>query len=200
MLSAIPIFLVWTYVSWVVVLVGAQVAAGHQNERLVRQRFRARLADQALRETLAVVAAAHVARDFISGEAPRSPAALAEVLRVPALAMEEILEALARAGLLAQTAAGREVRYLPARDLDTIRVGDVRGALRRDARAEGLRAEVERQLEPGLLRVLNAAEEESRRSPQNVTLRELAALVGRADAAAPAAAQSTGGSPVLDAK
>ena len=72
-LSAIPIFLVWTYVSWLVVLVGAQVAASHQNERVVRQQFRARRTDLALRETLALVATAHVARDFLSGGPSRMP-------------------------------------------------------------------------------------------------------------------------------
>ena len=44
-LSAVPIFLVWTYISWVVVLAGAQVAASHQNERESRQRYRALRAD-----------------------------------------------------------------------------------------------------------------------------------------------------------
>jgi len=205
-LSAIPIFLVWTYVSWLVLLVGAQVAASHQNERLVRQRFRAGRADQALREVLAVVAAGNVARDFLSGGPPRTSAALAEALKVPALMIEEVLQALVRAGILAQTAAGQEVHYLPARDLDTIRVVDVRDALRRDARAGGLRAEVEGRVEPGLLRVLHAAEEESRRSPQNVTLRELAAMLGRGGAAGPAAlagprvAAPRTDRPVLDAK
>lgn len=205
-LSAIPIFLVWTYVSWVVVLVGAQVAASHQNERVSRQRFRARRADQALRETLAVVIAAHVARDFLSGGPWRSHVALADLLEVPALTIEEILEALVRAGVLARTASGREVGYLPARDPDTIRVYDLRDALRREAQAETIRAGVERHIDPELQRVVHAAEEESRSSPQNVTLRELAAMLARGDAAMSAPAPPEGpperadGRPVLDAK
>jgi len=55
-MSALPIFLVWTYVSWLIVLVGAQVAASHQNEQVTRQRLYAQRADQALKETLAVAA------------------------------------------------------------------------------------------------------------------------------------------------
>ncbi len=205
-LSAVPIFLVWTYVSWVVVLVGAQVAASHQNERASRQRFRARQTDQALRETLAVVIAAHVARDFLSGGPWRSHLALADLVEVPPLTLEEILEALVRAGLLARIASGREVGYLPARDLDTIRVEDLLDALRREPQAEAIRAGVERHIGPDLQRVVHAAEEESRRSPQNVTLRELAAMLGRGDAVTAAAAPREGppekaeGRPVLDAK
>ena len=181
-LSAIPIFLVWTYVSWVVVLAGAQVAASHQNERTVRQRFRARRADPALRETLALIIAARVARAFLSGGPWRSPTALADVVDVSPLTIEETLEALVRAGVLARTGSGPDVGYLPARDLDAIRVGDVRDALRRDVEAEGIRAELERHLEPELLRLLRDAEEESRRSAWNVTLRQLAAMLGPAEA------------------
>jgi len=205
-MSAVPIFLVWTYVSWVVVLAGAQVAASHQNERAVRQRFRARHADQALRETLAVVIAAQVARDFLGGGPRRSHAALAELVEVSALTVEETLDALVRGGLLARTTAGGEVGYLPARDPDTIRVADLRDALRRDARGEEIRADVERHLGPELERVLHADEEERRSSPHNVTLRELAAMVSQADAAKAAAPREPGRPghggerPVLDAK
>jgi membrane protein len=204
-LSAIPIFLVWTYVSWVVLLTGAQVGASHQNERVVRQRFRARRVDQALRETLAVIVAAHVARDFLSGAPPRSPAALADLVEAPPLTIEETLEALVRARLLAGVSSGGG--YLPARDLDTIRVDDLRNAVRRDAQAEALRDGVERRIEPELQRVLHAAEDESRSSPQNVTLRELAAML-RLDPAATASApepssrspQKVGGRPALDSR
>jgi len=205
-LSALPIFLVWTYVSWIVVLVGAQVAASHQNERVSRQRFRAQRADQALRETLAVVTAAHVARVFLSGGPWCSQLELADLMEVSPLTLEEILEALVRAGLLARTASGGEVGYLPARDLDAIRVDDLRDALRRDPHAETIRAGVERHLGPELQRVVHAAEVESRSSPQNVTLRELAAMLDRGDAitaAAPPPAvppEKTDRRPVLDAK
>ncbi len=175
-LSALPIFLVWTYVSWVIVLVGAQVAASHQNEQAVRQRFHAQRADQALRETLAVVVAAHIAGDFVSGGRRRDPAALADLVEMPAPVIQEILDALVEAGVLVR-ATGREPGYVPGRDPDTIRVRDLQDALRRDARAEHARAEVERRIEPELRRVLRAAEEERRISGQNLTLRELAALV-----------------------
>jgi membrane protein len=184
-LSAVPIFLVWTYVSWIVVLVGAQVAASHQNDRAVRQQFYAQRADQALREALAVVAAAYIARDFVSGDpggARTALAELAELNEVPQSTIQEILDALVQAGLLARTADGRGTRYVPGRDLDTIRVKDLQDALRRDARAEHMRAGIERLVGPELRRVLHAAEEECRSSRQNLTLRELAAVVGNVPA------------------
>ncbi len=211
-LSALPIFLVWTYVSWLVVLVGAQVAASHQNERIVRQRLRARQADQALRETLAVVLAAHVAREFLRGGPWRAQARLAELTDLPALAIEETLEALVRAGVLARADVSGEQGYLPGRDLDAIHLSDLRDALRREPQAERARAELEGRLGPELRRVLLAAEEERRRSPQNLSLRALAGMVEDvaeprpAEAAAKASAEASpsraalGKRPVADAK
>jgi membrane protein len=194
-LSAVPVFLVWTYVSWVVVLVGAQVAASHQNERIVRQQFRARHADQALKETLAILVVAHVARGFLTGGPWRDHEALADRLGVSPLTMDDTLEALVRGEILARTVRGREVSYVPARDLDAIRVADVRDALRRDARAEAIWSEVEERIDPGLRGILDAAEEERRSSRYNVTVRQLAGMLDRRDAPPRTAAATHPASP-----
>jgi membrane protein len=176
-LSAIPIFLVWTYASWIVVLVGAQVAASHQNERMVRQRFRAQRVDQATKETLAIAVAAHVARAFLDAGPWRGEEALAERLEISPLTLKEILDALVRASVLVRAPLAREVRYVPARELDAIRVSDVRDSLRRDAGSDETRAALERNLPPPLQRLLRSAEQESRQPALDVTLRELAALL-----------------------
>jgi membrane protein len=172
-LGAIPIFLVWTYVSWLVVLCGAELAASHQNEQALRQTFLARRADQALKETLAVAIGARVARDFLLGRPPRTAARIAELLAVPPPLVEEVLEALARSGIVARTPAGREIRWLPARDPGSVRANDLREAVRRDPGADGIRAGVERNLGDEVASVLAGLDEEVRRSPMNPTLREL---------------------------
>lgn len=174
--SAVPVFLVWAYISWVIVLTGAQVAASHQNIRAVGEHLLTRSMDQAMREALAVVLAAHMARAFLSGTSPPGEAALAQLANVPRTAVAEILDALICAGLLARTADGKEVGYMPAREPETIRVKGLRDALRRDARSEDLRAELDRQLAPELRTLLRALEEEDRDCPaNNLTLRDLAA-------------------------
>jgi len=211
-LSAIPIFLVWTYVSWIVVLVGAQVAASHQNERTIRQRLRATRADQALRETLALLLAARVARAFVAGVPWRGRAETADLVELSPLTIEQTLDALVRGGVLARTAGAGDAAYLPARDVDGLRVEDVRAALRKDADAGALRAELERHLAPGLLLLLRAAEESVGDAGWNLTLRELAALSSRepieatprdaerAPRGPPRGPLGDAGRPVLDAK
>jgi membrane protein len=208
-LSAIPIFLVWLYASWVVVLLGAQVAASHQNEWRIRQRVRATRADQDLKETLAVVIAARVARAFVDGAAWRGGEELADLVEVSPLTIEQTLDALVRAGIVARATAGAGTVWLPARDLDAVRVDDVRRALRREADADPIRADLERHASADLVRLLRDAEREARESGRNVTLRELAAMApppGPGEATPAAAPEKPRGPlgdarrPVLDAK
>jgi membrane protein len=199
-LGALPIFFVWNYVSWLIVLVGAQLAASHQNARSTRQRLHAQRADQALKETLAVAVAAHVAHDFLAGGPRRGHVELAELLEVPPPTVEEILDHLVRAELLVRAVVGRDVGYVPGRDVDAIRVSDLRAALRRDAQAEEIRSAVERHLDPELQRVLAAVEREVCDSPRNRTLRELAALVRPPAARGPPALVASEAEAVVDAK
>jgi membrane protein len=174
-MGAIPIFLVWTYLSWLVVLSGAQVAACHQNQRAMGERFSARRVDQALRERLAMALATLVVRDFRAG-ARRTEASLADDLQLPRAAVNEILSALVRAGVLARAVVGRDVFYLPSCDPGALRLADVRDAVRREPEADSLRSEVDGKLPPGLRKLLDTAEDEWRRSPGNLTLRELSDL------------------------
>jgi membrane protein len=182
--AALPIFLVWTYASWIVLLVGAQLAASHQGEQVVRQRFRMRHVDQALREVLAVAVGAVIARDFLDGGPRRSADALAELLEVPPPLVEEVLEALARTGLVARAVFERDIAWVPGRDVDAIRVGDLREAVRRDPEGDEIRDAVARELGPGLQRVLR--EVEAATVPErDLTLRQLAAMLGARGGAGP---------------
>jgi len=155
------------------VLVGAQLAAGHHNERVARQRFRMRRTDPALRETLAVALGALITHDFLAGGPRRDAAALSEVLEVPPQLVEEVLDALVRAHLVLRAVIGAAGAYVPGGDVDRIRVEDLRQALRRDPTADEVRAEVASRLGRRLEPVLRSVAE-SRARPGGLTLRELA--------------------------
>jgi membrane protein len=175
--GAIPIFLVWMSVSWMAVLIGALVAASHQNEQVLHQRLRSRYADQQLKETLGVAVAARVTRDFLDGGPRRTVAELSELLAVPPPVMDDVVEQLARAGVMAKTVCGGDIAFLPGRDVDQVRAEDVRLALREDPRAGELRRSTEEHLDHALARMLATHEERQRTSDDNLTLRGLAALV-----------------------
>lgn len=172
--GAIPIFLFWIYVSWAIVMLGGELAASHQNESLARQRRRVQTLDEALREQIAVVVMARVAANFAAGREPWSVGALAEILEVPPLAVQDIVRALEQAHMLVQVEASPEPLLLPRRGLSMIRVTDVMDALRHAERGgAGGTAPISLGRTGELLR---AWERERAVSPRNLTLAELAVI------------------------
>jgi membrane protein len=183
--GAIPIFLVWLNVSWLIVLVGAQLGAADQNEQLVRQRLRATQADQLLKERIAVAVVAHASRAFLERCPRPTAAALAERLEVPLPTVDEVCEQLARAGVLARAIADHEIGFVPGRDLDTVRVHDVMRAMRVKCAEGDALPRVEPALGTRLAQLLADLEQAAVASPHNLTLRQLAGYVDLRRASAP---------------
>jgi membrane protein len=98
--GALPIFLVWIYLSWLTVLIGGGVAAGHQNTRLLVQQMRARGADLRFCEALAVNVVALIGRSFLRGETRWTRETLACELDVSDELIARVLAGLEAAGLV----------------------------------------------------------------------------------------------------
>ncbi len=194
--GAIPIFLVWLYVSWMVVLLGALLAASHQNEQGLRQAMQARRVDQELREVLAVAISAESSRRFLEGCNGPTQNELADLLDAPAPTVQEVLNALVKAGILARVVCGADLGHLPAKDIDSTRLSDVRDAVRVAPEAGEIREVVESRLRPSLRQLIHLAEQAVRDGSFNLSLRQLAqhAVSAKKPATAPVHEQ------VLDAK
>jgi membrane protein len=172
--AALPIFLVWLDLSWIIVLVGAQLAASHQYERRFKNQVRAQHVDQELKESLAVAVAAAVGRRFIEGRPPVTALELAEALEAPPPAVEQVLDALVRAGLLVRVAEAGEPGYDPARDVDTVHVAELEGAVRYDPSAAALKEALEHAVGAELGALLRSRHAEPTKDLGAVTLREIA--------------------------
>lgn len=198
--GALPIFLVWLNVSCLIVLVGAQLASADQNEKLVRQRLRARQADQLMKEKIAAAVVAHVTQAFLQ-RCPRPTAnLLAERLEVPVPTVEEVCEHLARTGFLARVVVDHEIGFMPGRDPDTLRVHEVTRAMRTGCADGDPAPRVEPALGTRLSQLLAELDGAVERSDCNLTLRELAALVEAPRRAPEQAAPAGDRKPVIDGK
>jgi membrane protein len=129
--GAIPIFLAWLQISWLVVLAGAQIAASHQNSSELSQRKRLANADPALKESISLAALLSIGRAFVACERPVSRGALSNELFVPEPLLTELLDQLIRAQLLVTTGEPSDPSYVLARPAEAIHMKDVLDALRR---------------------------------------------------------------------
>ncbi|MFT6362885.1 MAG: membrane protein [Planctomycetota bacterium] len=128
-IAAFPIFLVWVNISWITVLIGAELAFAHQNEPAYRQIARSAEHDQSFRERVALRALIRLTEVFQSGEGSPEVPDLAVAMGVPERSLEEVLHVLRDEGVLAVDGASPR-RYLFARDPDFLRVKEVLDALK----------------------------------------------------------------------
>jgi len=128
-LASLPIFLVGLYMSWLVLLFGAQTAYLWQNRRVYWQERIARNINQAGRELVAVGVMACVSRRFLEGEAAPTIIELANEVGIPSQVVAQIVAPLQAAGLIVEV-TGRQTGFFPARAPDRITLFDVIRAMR----------------------------------------------------------------------
>jgi membrane protein len=126
-LAAFPIFLVWIYLTWVIVLIGLEVAYTHQNFAvLVRLRARGERPQLRQRLSLALKAFSLIAQRFHDGESPPTCDEVADRLVVALPRVEDFMAMLMDAGLVREVmVASRGSGYVPAAPLEKTRLFDV---------------------------------------------------------------------------
>jgi membrane protein len=94
------LFLLWLYIGWVIILVGAQVAFFHQHPAAYRTQFLRAHDTYAFRERLALVLLVHITRRYLEGAPPAQPAQLASEVDMPVSVVEEQVDELIGHGIL----------------------------------------------------------------------------------------------------
>ncbi|MBV8879582.1 MAG: YihY family inner membrane protein, partial [Planctomycetaceae bacterium] len=172
-LGTIPVFLLWIYLSWIIVLFGAEVAFAAQHVNTYRREIEQMRLSAADRDRLALVVAMEVVRPFIAGAAPPTGETVALRLSSPVRVVNEILYELSSQGILRTVTLTdqKDVGYLPARDPSVTTARDVVHAVRtygdQGALPPGEDAEA-------VYKLLDQAEAEAMGPLAAVSLRELA--------------------------
>lgn len=135
--AALMLFIVWLYFGWLAVLIGADVSyyfQHPQNQKLLRGHL---MLSNRVREKAALAICAAIGRRYELGEGPLTVNDLADVLRLPVAAIEEIVRALVSGGLLIE-AAGRSSGFVPARAFSGMTIFDLLQILRSAHENDGL--------------------------------------------------------------
>jgi len=128
-MAAVPIFLVWVYTSWVIVLFGLEVVYAHQHRaaRSVQPGIAAR--SDTGRDVLVLAALLLVCRSFHTGAPPPTSLQLSDELGIPLNETEELLELLRQMHLLVKV-SDDGAGWLPAHEPAAIPVDEVLTVLR----------------------------------------------------------------------
>ena len=128
--AQLPIFLVWLYLGWNIVLLGAIISFAHQNMRAYGKNLGGSAARYAFREELGLKLLWLIGKNFYAGEEPWSAERLSEKLAVPARLVSEIIGQHCQAGFVIAAAKGKEEVYLLAKPPEKLRLDQVIEAMR----------------------------------------------------------------------
>lgn len=156
------LLLIWLYLNWLILLLGAKVAFYVQYPQyLTRDPVRLLLSNR-LRETLALHLMFVIAERYIQSRDPWSLEQLVQHIGLPTEPVHQVLSILQEAGFVSQT-GDEPSGYLPRRDIDTIRLSELllvvrssgenrlltRYKLPRQAEVEAVMQDMQQMLEAG---------------------------------------------------
>jgi membrane protein len=171
--AAIPLFLVWLQLSWLIVLFGAEISFVHQNVDRYEFEPDCLQVSNAFKKLLSLRVVNFVAKHFSRGDQAASMTQISHTLEIPTRLLHQILFELTQAGILAETVTKeyKVAGYQPGIDPDVLTVKYVIDALERKgidtipvAQSHELKA---------LTQTLAAFEHAVAQSPSNKLLKEI---------------------------
>lgn len=129
--ASLILFMIWLYLGWLILLIGASIAFYHQNPHHLRRSDGVLRLGNREREALALQIALSIGRAFHAGAPPPTTAQLAHQLTATDEAVAIIIHALHQRGVLSETLGPQG--WVPARSLETIPLAALLDAVRGDS-------------------------------------------------------------------
>ena len=126
-LGLIPVFMAGLYLSWAILLFGAQIAYAYQNRKIYLQEKLVECASHRDREIIALRLMTSIGRRFQNGEPPAVAHEVAEELQVPTKLAQQVLQRLLSAKIVTEISGDA---FVPARPLESINANDILQAMR----------------------------------------------------------------------
>ena len=129
--AALPLFLLWLYISWMVVLFGAEFSFAHQNVDTYEFEPDCLSASYSFKKLLSLLITNQLVKIFCDGGQPWDAAGISHKLEIPIRLVRQILFELTGAGVLSEVKinGGKDLAYQPAVDTGKLTVKYVIEAL-----------------------------------------------------------------------
>ena len=171
--AALPLFMIWLQLSWLIVLFGAEISFAHQNVDTFEFEPDALSVSHAFKRLLALRIVNLLVKHFSDGDGSWDETKIAHTLEIPIRLVRQILHELVGCGIVSQICLdeGGETAFQPARDPDTMTIKYVVNALEQNGSALVPVAESEelKNLEESLKRFDDLIE----KSPDNILLKDI---------------------------
>jgi len=125
--AALPLFLIWLQISWLIVLLGAEISFASQNVAKYEYEYDSLNISYKLKRILALLIANYVFKVFEEGDTPLTSYELAKKLKIPVRIVRNITFELTEAGIFSETLKQnpKEKAYQPGKDIHAITVHSV---------------------------------------------------------------------------
>ncbi len=129
--AALPLFLVWMQISWLVLLFGSEIAFAHQNVEMYEFEHDCLNTSYSFRRLISLRTAQLIIKNFSASKPPLTTVEISHILEIPVRLLRDILYELVQSGLISEVKSqqGQETAYLPAKDPHLLTIKSVIDAL-----------------------------------------------------------------------
>ncbi len=130
--AALPLFLIWLQLSWMIVLLGAEIAFAHEHVSQYAMGADRRKTTPDLRKRYALHILRLIIQRFKAGEPPLTAGAISDILKMPLLLVEQLIEQMIESGLISTVETRRKNgprAFQPALDIHAITIASALEAL-----------------------------------------------------------------------
>ncbi|HOW55800.1 MAG TPA: YihY/virulence factor BrkB family protein [Syntrophorhabdaceae bacterium] len=171
--AAIPLFLAWLQVSWIIVIFGAEIANSSEHYETYGFHPDYSRIGEAKRRLLMLRIFHLLVKRFDAGEKPLTSKEIGKILEIPEPLVREILVQIVDVDLVSEITKGarKESRFQPARSVNEMTIKNVLDAYEKSG--EDILVPADEEETDGLARSLRVFSEAMENSPANVKLKDI---------------------------